>query len=72
MKNFDPFLLNFCILLELKTKEKQNGQGLLSPSVPGPAGGNKNSFFLYPMTLLYHIRWKFWHPGYLEIVSDEI
>jgi hypothetical protein len=72
MKTFDPFIELFLFFLELKTKRRKNGQSVLSPIVPRSAGGNQNFTFLYPMTFLYHIRWKVWYPEYLEIVSDEI
>jgi hypothetical protein len=72
MKNFD-LLLNFCILLELKTKaKKKNGQGLLPSILPRSAGGNPNFTFLYPMTFCITSGGKDWYPEYLEIVSDEI
>jgi hypothetical protein len=72
MKTFDLFIEPFLFLLELKTKKKKNGQSILSPNLPGSAGGNQ--------TLLFCILWpfcltsggKFWYPEYLEIVSGEI
>jgi hypothetical protein len=71
MKNFD-FLLNLCILLELKTKKKKNGQGILSSIVPRSAGGNQKFTFLYPMTFCITSGGKFWYPEFLEIVFDQI
>jgi hypothetical protein len=65
--------LNFCILLELKTKEKtKNGQGLLPSILPGSAGGNQNFTFLYPMMFCTTSGGKFWYPECSEILSDEI
>ena len=71
MKNFD-LLLNFCILLELKIKKEKNGQGILSPFMPGSAGGNQNFIFLYPMKFCITSGGKFWYPECSEILSDEI
>jgi hypothetical protein len=73
MKNFD-LLLNFCILFRAKNqrKTKKNGQGLLTPFMPGSAGGNQNFIFLYPMTFCITSGGKFWYPECSEILSDEI
>jgi hypothetical protein len=72
MKNFDLFIELLVIFLELKSKKKKNGQGILSSNVPGSAGGNQNFTFLYPMTFCITSGGKFWYPECSEILSDEI
>jgi len=72
MKNFDLFIELLVIFLELKSKKKKNGQGILSSNVPGSAGGNQNFIFLYPMTFCITSGGKFWYPECSEILSDEI